>query len=479
MLFNSLHFLIYFPIVILIYFLLQHRFRWMWLLAASCYFYTVFIPQYIFILFALILIDYSMAIAIENARGNKRRFLLGVSIFATCAVLFIFKYYNLFYKGAGVLTGLMHFDHSLPNWKFIMPVGLSFHTFQSLSYVIEVYRGNFKAQRHLGIYSLYVMFFPQLVAGPIERPQNLLPQILQPQHFDYKRVTDGLKLMAWGFFKKLVIADRLGSYVNIVYGDSAHHQGIPILLATYFFAFQIYCDFSGYSDIAIGSARVMGFRLMENFKQPYFAASIPEFWRRWHISLSTWFRDYLYFPLGGNRVGRRRLFLNIMIVFVISGLWHGAHLTFMVWGAVHGIYYLVSQWTKNARERIYKQLNLDPDSIFIKCFRIFITFHLVCFAWIIFRADSMSHVAELIRNMCVIDLSNPGINSPLSWFELKVAVLAILLMETVHVIQRRTSVREYLAHKPLWMRWAVYYVLIFSILVFGQFNDIGFIYFQF
>lgn len=286
MLFNSFQFLLFFPIVTLIYFLLPHKYRWFHLLVASCVFYMFFIPAYILILFITIFIDYFAGIWIEKStnQGKKKTYLI-LSIISTCLFLFIFKYFNFFTDNFNGIAQLIHWNYSLKTMAIILPIGLSFHTFQSLSYVIEVYNGNQKAEKHFGIYSLYVMFYPQLVAGPIERPQNLLHQFYEKHEFDYVRVSNGLKLMAWGLFKKVVIADRLSVFVNQVYNNPYDYKGLSLVVATIFFTFQIYCDFSGYSDIAIGSAQVMGFKLMDNFNRPYFSKSISEFWKRWHISL--------------------------------------------------------------------------------------------------------------------------------------------------------------------------------------------------
>ncbi len=301
MLFNSLEFVIFFPVVTLLYFLLPHRFRWLHLLAASCVFYMFFIPAYILILAFTIVIDYFAGILIENARGKSRKIFLATSLAANIGVLFVFKYYNFFSENLAQIASLLNVEYALPALSILLPVGLSFHTFQAMSYTIEVYRGNQKAERHFGIYALYVMFYPQLVAGPIERPQSLIHQFYERHDFDSNRVSNGLKLMLWGLFKKIVVADNLAVFVDAVYNQPRAWDGVNLIIATIFFAFQIYCDFSGYSDIAIGAAEVMGFKLMTNFNRPYHSKSISEFWKRWHISLSTWFRDYLYIPLGGNR----------------------------------------------------------------------------------------------------------------------------------------------------------------------------------
>ena len=321
MLFNSLEFAIYFPIVVALYFLSPQRWRVLWLLIASCAFYMAFIPVYILILFVTILIDYIAGIYIEENTGRKRVVLLWVSIASTCVVLGVFKYLGFFANSFVTVAGWTGWHLPPVVTGVILPIGLSFHTFQSLSYVVEVYLGRQKAERDFIVYATYVMFFPQLVAGPIERPQHMLHQFRERHEFTYSNVTSGLQRMAWGFFKKLVVADRLALYVNDVYGAPASYNGLQLTLATVFFAYQIYCDFSGYSDIAIGTAQIMGFRLMENFQTPYNSHSVSEFWRRWHISLSTWFKDYLYLPLGGSRVAPGRHIANLLITFGISGLW--------------------------------------------------------------------------------------------------------------------------------------------------------------
>jgi alginate O-acetyltransferase complex protein AlgI len=319
MLFNSLEFLLFFPIVTILYFVFPYRFRWALLLAASCYFK----PIYILILGFTIIIDYYAGIYIEQSEGKKRKFYLTLSLIANIGVLAVFKYYNFLNLNLTWLLEGFSLKNPVSFLSIALPVGLSFHTFQAMSYTIEVYRGNQKAEHHFGIYALYVMFYPQLVAGPIERPQNVLHQFYEKHDFDYQRVTDGLKLMAWGMFKKVVISDRLAVMVSQVYNDPYQQTGVPLLVGTICFSIQIFCDFSGYSDIALGSAEVMGFRLMKNFDRPYYAKTISEFWKRWHISLSTWFRDYLYISLGGNRVSKWRREYNLFIVFLVSWVLFG------------------------------------------------------------------------------------------------------------------------------------------------------------
>ncbi|MCB0763068.1 MAG: MBOAT family protein, partial [Flavobacteriales bacterium] len=324
MLFNSTAYLIFLPVVVGLFFALPHRLRWLLLLVASCVFYMAFVPVYILILAFTIMVDYVAGIVIEPARGRARRMFLVASIVANVGVLAIFKYYPFLTENLELLLGSIGIRHHFPDLGILLPIGLSFHTFQSLSYTLEVYHDRQPAERHFGRFALYVMFFPQLVAGPIERPQNLLPQFKARRSFSLEDLSWGLVKILYGLFKKVVVADRLAPFVDAVYADIPGSNGLTILLATLFFTVQIYCDFSGYSDIAIGSARIMGYRLMENFKRPYLSTSIREFWGRWHISLSSWFRDYLYIPLGGNRVVKWRWYYNLMIVFLVSGLWHGA-----------------------------------------------------------------------------------------------------------------------------------------------------------
>ncbi len=492
MLFNSTEFFVFFPVVTALYFLLPHKLRWLLLLVASCIFYMAFVPVYIAILGITIVIDYAAGILIEDSAAGRRKTWLVVSVISTCLVLFVFKYFNFFNANVAGLARLIHWNYQVETLKWILPIGLSFHTFQSLSYVIEVYRGNQRAERHFGIYALYVMFYPQLVAGPIERPQNLLGQFRIRHDFDDQRIANGLKLMAWGLFKKVVIADRLAMMVNNVYNDPTSFEGIPLVLATVFFAFQIYCDFSGYSDMAIGAAQVMGFRLMENFNRPYFAKTISEFWKRWHISLSTWFRDYLYIPLGGNRAGNFRRSFNLFFTFLVSGFWHGANWTFIIWGALHGMFLIVGNQTRHQRERIKRSLGVVKGAPLNRWLQIGMTFALVCFAWIFFRARTLheatyvaTHLLSNIPEQLQLAIRNTdGARDRLIYlgegkWVFGTAILSILAMEGVHLMQRHNRMRAMLADKPAWVRWPVYYGLVLSILFFGVFNRTSFIYFQF
>ena len=479
MLFNSLQFLIFFPLVTLGFFLLAPRWRWSWLLVASCYFYMCFKPVYILILALTIGVDYIAGLTIERAQGRARRLALGASLLANIGVLVFFKYYGFLAANWTPLADWLGLP-ALPALNIILPIGLSFHTFQSLAYTIEVYRGTQRAERHLGILATYVMFYPQLVAGPIERPQNLLGQLHQVQTFDMDRVADGLRLMLWGFFKKLVVADRCAAIVNQSYAHPELANGLILLFGTYMFAFQIYCDFSGYSDIARGAARVMGVELMVNFKRPYFSKSISEFWQRWHISLSTWFRDYLYIPLGGNRVGKIRWQWNLFVVFLVSGLWHGANWTFLIWGALHGAYMVVSIWTRRLRETLVRWSGLNRLPVLHRLIQMAITFHLVLLAWVFFRAKSLADALLILKKIFMFSAYRIDLAVfDLPRVELLLAPLAVVFLLAVHAVDNRIPLRDHLARLPQPVRWAIAYAAILSVILFGKYQQMAFIYFQF
>ncbi|MBD3170059.1 MAG: MBOAT family protein [candidate division Zixibacteria bacterium] len=491
MLFNSFHFIIFFPLVVALYFAVPHRYRWMLLLTASYYFYMCWKAEYIILIVFSTLIDYFAArkMGETEEKAIRKRWLM-LSLAANLGLLFSFKYFNFFNASMKDLFDQFNIFYDVPAFKVLLPVGISFYTFQTLSYTIDVYRGIKKPEKHLGIFAVYVSFFPQLVAGPIERSTRLLPQFFEKKGFDYDRVTDGLRLMLWGFFKKIVIADRLAVFVNQVYNNPHDTPGVPLILATYFFAFQIYCDFSGYSDIAIGSARIMGYDLMQNFRRPYFAQSIAEFWKRWHISLSTWFRDYLYISIGGNRVVKWRWYSNLLIVFIVSGFWHGANWTFMVWGALHGSYLVVAIWTQNIRNRISEMIGLTSAPAVRKWFKIFITFHLAIFAWIFFRANSLMDAFYIVTHLHTnlgyfishaTSISQVKSMLPVDFHPLEyvISFLSIIFLVIVHYFQEKNSVGEWLDKRPIWIRWSAYYAVLLGILVFGHFGAMEFIYFQF
>ena len=413
MLFNSWQFGVFLPIVFGIYWALPQKFRWILLFVSSYYFYMSWNVKYVVLILFTTTVSYFAAISIEKFKSDKAKKLILVSTLISClGVLFVFKYFNFFSESFVKLMSMFSIKLHPMTLKLLLPVGISFYTFQTLSYVIDVYRGNVKAEKHFGIYATFISFFPQLVAGPIERTKNLLPQIKEHHEFNYEQATYGLKLMAWGFFKKLVIADNVAVYVDRVFDDVYKFEGFALILATFFFTIQIYCDFSGYSDIARGTAKLFGIDLMENFRSPYFSSSIREFWSRWHISLSTWFRDYVYIPLGGNRVSKTRHYINLMITFIISGLWHGANLTFIIWGAVHGLAQII--------ENIFmKDKNYQPHGL-KRVIKVLITFIFCMFAWVFFRAQSINEALYVFENMF------RGIFSPvnylrqgLSYFERK------------------------------------------------------------
>lgn len=476
MLFNSFHFLFFFIIVTTLYFATPHKNRWILLLVSSCYFYMAFVPIYILILAFTIVIDYFAGLYIEKTKGSRRKMFLICSLVANIGVLAFFKYYNFLDQNLSFLLHKLGSSNPIPYLSILLPIGLSFHTFQAMSYTIEVYRGNQKAERHFGIYSLYVMFYPQLVAGPIERPQNLLHQFREKHDFEYSRAVEGLKLILWGFFKKLVIADRLAIYVNAVYNNPQHHSGLTLLLATIFFAFQIYCDFSAYSDIAIGTAKVMGFKLMTNFNRPYFSRNISEFWKRWHISLSTWFRDYLYISLGGNRVTIPRWYFNLIIVFVLSGFWHGANWTYIIWGALNGFYLVFAIVTSAVRKKITAFLRLDKLPKLNLFLQILITFLLSCFAWIFFRANNVTDAFYIIRK--IFRFKGPIFFDQLSIIMYPFFGISFLLF--IELKQEYYKGKFSFLNNNNWVfRFLSYSFLIILILLIGVFDGGQFIYFQF
>jgi alginate O-acetyltransferase complex protein AlgI len=476
MLFNSIHFFLFFVVVTTLYFLLPYRFRWFLLLGSSCYFYMAFIPVYILILGFTIVIDYFAGIWLEKTKGEKRKYWLIASLIANIGVLALFKYYNFLNNNLSEILKTFGYQNIVPNLSIILPIGLSFHTFQAMSYTIEVFRGNQKAEHKFGIYALYVMFYPQLVAGPIERPQNLIHQLYEKHSFDFDRIVEGLKLMLWGLFMKIVIADRLAIYVNAVYNNPDQHNGATLLLATVFFAFQIYCDFAGYSCMAIGAAKVMGFKLMMNFNRPYFSQSISEFWKRWHISLSTWFRDYLYISLGGNRVSIPRWYLNLLLVFVISGLWHGANWTFIIWGTLNGFYLIFAIITAKWRKKVNDFIGISRLPNINSAIQIIITFVLTCFTWIFFRADNVQVAISIIKK--IFSSSGPLFIGELQQVLYGTAGICFLLLIEIRGEYYNQSALPFKTNH--WLKEQLAYgILIFLILTAGVFDGGQFIYFQF
>lgn len=398
--FNSIQFIIFYPIILLLYFLLPFRFRWIMLLTASCAFYMMYDPPLIFLLMFTTLVSWICSVWIERAQNSvKRKLLMLVSVVSSLSVLVFFKYFNFIADSVTGIAGLLGLANTEFSLNLILPIGISFYTFQTLSYTIDVYWGNIKCESHFGYYALFVTFFPQVVAGPIERPGNLIPQLRHYNTFSFKNAGDGLCLMLLGFYKKVVVADVIAVCVDSVYGDPGRATGPAVIAATVLFAVQIYCDFSGYTDIAIGCARIMGINLMQNFNHPYRALSIKEFWARWHISLSSWFKDYIYIPLGGNRCSKARHMFNLFLVFLISGFWHGASWTFVIWGVLHGLYQITGMLTADFRNRITDYLGLERNGKLLSAYKQAATFILVCFAWIIFRANSVSDIFILISRL--------------------------------------------------------------------------------
>ena len=471
MLFNSLEFLFFFPIVTLLFYVLPHQYRWVHLLFASCVFYTFFIPQYIFILFITIVIDYIAGIWIERSSARKKKIILVVSIVSTCLVLFIFKYFDFFNQNMLALSHQLGFYYPEKTISFLMPIGLSFHTFQSLSYVIEVYRGKQKAEKHFGIYSLYVMFYPQLVTGPIERPQNLLVQLREKINFNYDNLIQGLRLILFGLFIKMVVADNIAVYVDQIYKQPSEYNSFSILTGLFFYSFQIYGDFLGYSTIAVGCAKSMGYNLMDNFNNPYLSKSIGEFWQRWHISLSTWFRDYVYFPLGGNKVKIKRWMLNILVVFILSGFWHGANWTFVLWGLTHGLVYII----ESLLTRILKLKKSENNSIqqLGAIFKTIKTFVIVTFIWVLFRASDLDQVKAIFSSLANNFSKQDDFNvEPKIWL-----FLALFIALDILLFNKRFD--SWCGNQKAVIRWSFYSIFVFLIIVFSSVNNFPFIYFQF
>ncbi|MBE6703661.1 MAG: MBOAT family protein [Ruminococcaceae bacterium] len=401
MTFNSVAFLLFFPVVLLFHFLVPTKYRCVPLLILSYYFYACWNVGLMGLIIFTTAVSYVSGLLLERTdKKSTRRLLLAITLIACLGVLFFYKYFDFF---TSTVSSVISLFSGAPfagvSLELILPVGISFYTFQTLSYVIDVYRKNIPAEKNFIYYALFVTFFPQLVAGPIERPENLLPQLKAPHRFSKENFVTGSAVMLIGYFKKIAVADIIAPYVNSVFNNASSATGLAVILASCLFAVQIYCDFSGYTDIAIGCSRIMGIKLMQNFNRPYMSKSIKEFWSRWHISLSSWFKDYLYIPLGGNRCSKLRNMINIMIVFTVSGLWHGANMTFVLWGALHGFYQIIGRVTLKARNGFIGKIGLSEESSVIKAWRTFFTFVLVTFAWIFFRANSISDLGILLSKL--------------------------------------------------------------------------------
>ncbi len=462
MLFNSLEFLLFFVVVTTFYYLLPHRFRWMLLLSASCLFYMYFKPIYILILGFTIVVDYWVGIELEKCENqSKRKIILILSLIANLGVLIEFKYANFIVDNINQLLSFSNSHVQIPLLEIALPIGLSFHTFQAMSYTIEVYRKNQKAEHHFGTYALYVMFYPQLVAGPIERPQNILHQFKAKINFSYTNLKTGLVFILIGLIKKIVIADRLGYYVDSYYDNLQTMTFLPTVIAITFYSFQIYCDFSGYSSIAIGTAKCLGINLMKNFDNPYSASTFRDFWKKWHISLSSWFRDYVFIPLGGSRVSSFLTNRNLLIVFLLSGIWHGAKWTFVFWGLIHAAFLIFENITKSSRFRIHNK--------FIKQLFVFV---IVSIAWVFFRSPSFEIAYTVLRKLIAFNVDSriTQLSALLSPLNLLLCFISIILL---YFIDR---VRFGKIRKKALLFFIVGTLLIILI---GKTNEAQFIYFQF
>lgn len=497
MLFNSIHFLVFFPIVLFLFFIVPKKLRCPVLLLASYYFYMSWSPLYALLMGFSTVSTYAAGLIMKSAirRENKKLkvAVLSATIVLNLAILFLYKYFDFAIDNLNLLLSAIHVEIIKNPFDLLLPVGISFYTFQALGYIIDVYRGDTVAEKSLLKYALFVSFFPQLVAGPIERSGNLLEQIRtidRKNLWSYNRITKGLTIMLWGFFMKMVIADRAAILVNNIFDNYWRMDSFALIVGAIAFAIQIYCDFASYSTIAIGSAQVMGFELMENFNVPYGATSIKDFWNRWHISLSTFFKDYLYFPLGGSRRGKVRTYVNLMIVFLVSGLWHGANWTFVLWGALHGAYQIVGRLTLPVRTKLYEKLHVKTDSFSFKFFQIIFTFILVDLAWIFFRADTIGqaflYIQRIFTQVDIWSIFNGSIYTlGLERPEFNILLLAVVALFLVDLQKYKKNKRldEALESEMLGFRWLVLLLLLFAVVVFGAygtaFDAQEFIYFQF
>ena len=509
MLFNSAAFLLFFPSVTLLYFCFPRRLKNPCLLLASYFFYACWNPKYIILLFVTTLVTFAGGLLIQRCTGNggtgSRKAVLFLVLLFNFGVLFLFKYYNWASGILELLLGLLHIRCVFPVFEPVLPVGISFFTFQAVGYTIDVFRGELRAERNFFKYALFVSFFPQLVAGPIERSRILLAQLDKTYSFDYERVRKGLLVMLWGFFLKVALADRAAVLVNQVYGNFSSYYGMQLIIATLCFALQIYCDFIGYSTIARGAALVLGFRLTDNFQQPYFAGSVRDFWRRWHISLSFWLRDYLYIPLGGSRCSRLRRYRNLLITFAVSGLWHGASVKFVVWGLLHACFQIAedlsfrrspgrklaaglsgesTRATADVSAEAAAATNLR-DRFSHRLFQRLRTFFLVTLAWVFFRAETFTQALKILKKS--LRLTNIGLFFNDSIFQLGLSsfnVFMLLLAGAALFVfsamrEKGISVLGWLSSQGIWFRFAVYWFLLFMILFSLNLTGTEFIYFQF
>lgn len=507
MLFNSIQFLIFFPLVVFFYYLLPFRFRWILLLGGSYYFYYTGQTLYIFVLLFSTGIDYVIGLRMgKTTDARERKYFLILSIFCNVGLLVVFKYLSFFGRVFNEIGGLFGFSTAQPvqsgGLDLAVPLGISYYTFKKMSYIIDIYRENREPERHAGVFALYVSFFPQVVAGPIDRAKNLLHQFKEKHTFQYDNVVGGLKLVAWGMFKKLVVADRLALFVAPVFKDPSAFPGITLTAATVMFSFQVYADFSGYTDMAVGLARVMGYRCAENFDRPYFSVSITDFWRRWHITLTTWLRDYLFLPIAysvsrclGNKSFQSKIAQStapeshayvwgVLATMLLCGLWHGPSWTFVLWGTFHGVYLALSFVTRKKRKKLRKALLTKRGKRralkkIYRAVRVLVTFSIVTFLWIFFAARSVGDAVYIVQHMFSGwgDWSVVLTGQPLG--ELMLAFAGILVMLVTEKLQTLEQSRNLFSEKPQLVRWAVYVFWLLAIMNFGVFHDVPFIYARF
>jgi alginate O-acetyltransferase complex protein AlgI len=489
MLFTSLDFGIFFSLVVVIYYVIPSTYKWMWLLATSCYFYASFIPIYLAILFSLISVTYLAANIMAGLTGKPKTLIFILGITLNVAVLGLFKYYDFLAINLGSLAAFLHWNYSLPLLAVALPVGLSFQTFQCISYLFEVYRSRFNAEKHFGIFSTYILFFPKLVAGPIEKPEHLLPQFRETMTFDADRICKGLKLIAWGLFQKVIIADHLSMAVDSVYMNPENRESLSYIIAAICFSLQLYCDFSGYSDIARGVSHVLGFRLMKNFNRPYFSKSITEFWRRWHISLSEWVRSYLFTPLSfwTRYLGIFGFIISVSLTFLIVGLWHGANWTFVIFGGLQGLAIALEWFSRKMRKKISSVF----PSIIWNVLGVIYTFGFWTFSLVFFRSDSVTKACQYINSMLLSirtiwsDIFHfemwriTLLHMSLSKWEWLLVISSILFLMTMHWLERQESLISIFSKLPLPVKIAANYIFFFMIFCFGKFDKSQFIYFQF
>lgn len=493
MLFHSIDFLLFFPIVVILYFVIPKKIRMFWLLAASYYFYMCWNPVYSLLMLFSTIITYFSGLCISRATTQKQKKLFVAGSFVlNLAILFFYKYFQFAVDSIMAVLGVFNISLQPPKLNVLLPVGISFYTFQALSYTMDVYHEELPVEKNFFRYALFVSFFPQLVAGPIERSKNLLTQLEKPNSFSFENMRSGLLMMLWGFFQKLVIADRAAIFVDYVYNNFQGYVGYPLVIATLLFAIQIYCDFGGYSCIAIGAAQVLGIQLMQNFRQPYFATSIGDFWRRWHISLSTWFRDYLYFPMGGSRCGVVRRNWNLMVTFIVSGAWHGANWTYIIWGTLNGCFQIIERSLKNLPRRLQHLIHVEDchrRSFSRRFLKTVTTFFLINLTWVFFRAETVADAMDILHRIFSVNnlwiftdgtLFRLGLDA-IEFCTLIAAIAVLFVVDLSH--EKGLKLRETLYKQELWFRWLVYFAALFAVLILGiygeQYNASAFVYFQF